>query len=137
MAKFLAQPWLSWIGLSLVLMGCEKRQDAAPPARLKPNVHVVRPESRTIERIVSQPAFINAFEQTSIFPKISGYIQAWTVDIGDRIKKDQVMAELFVPELEAEYQQKQAIAAEQEVLDLGRRRGGARRRKSFERGHRG
>ncbi len=51
-----------------------------------------------------------------MYPKIAGYIKQWTVDIGDRIKKDQLMAELFVPELEAELTQKKAQAAEQEVL---------------------
>ncbi len=79
--------------------GCEKPPEAAPAARIRPTVHLIHPEVRTIERTVAQPAFINAFEQTSIYPKISGYIKAWNVDIGDRITKDQIMARsLFVPE---------------------------------------
>ena len=65
---------------------------------------------------VCQPAFINAYEQTSIYPKVAGYIKRWNVDIGDRISKDQVMTELFVPELDAEYQQKIAEVAQDEVL---------------------
>jgi multidrug efflux pump subunit AcrA (membrane-fusion protein) len=100
----------------VTLLGCETQPEAAPPARSKPRVQVTKPELRSIVRNVSQPAFVNAFEQTSIYPKIAGYIKQWTVDIGDRIKKDQLMAELFVPELEAELVQKKAQAAEQEVL---------------------
>jgi multidrug efflux pump subunit AcrA (membrane-fusion protein) len=102
--------------LAAALVGCESSPQAAPPASPRPQVQIVKPELRTIVRTVSQPAFVNAFEQTSIYPKIAGYIKQWTVDIGDRIKKDQCMAELFVPELAAELAQKQAQAAEQEVL---------------------
>ena len=60
---------------------------------------------------VGQPGFIDAYEQTAMYAKLAGYIQKWNVDIGDRIKKDQVIAEIFIPELGAEYQQKKAMAA--------------------------
>jgi multidrug efflux pump subunit AcrA (membrane-fusion protein) len=69
---------------------------------------LVKPERRTITRHVGQPAYIVAFERTSMYPRIAGYIRKWNVDIGDSIKKDQVLAELFVPDLEAEYHEKQA-----------------------------
>jgi HlyD family secretion protein len=109
-------PRLGCLILATLICGCEKPSESAPTANVKPRVHVVNAERRTIERTVAQPAFIEAFEQTSIFPKIAGYIQKWTCDIGDPIEKDQLLAELFIPELVAELQQRQAQAEEQEVL---------------------
>ena len=75
-----------------------------------------QPVRRTITRHVGQPAFVNAYEQTAMYPKIAGYIKAWNVDIGDRLEKDQVLADLFVPELESQYEEKQAELARDQVL---------------------
>ena len=79
-------------------------------------MRLTRPQRRTITRHVGQPAFVNAFEQTAMYPKIAGYIKVWNVDIGDRLEKDQVLADLFVPELESQYEEKQAELARDQVL---------------------
>jgi hypothetical protein len=60
---------------------------------------VVRPERRTITRVVEQPSFVVAYERSSVYPKFTAYIEKWNVDIGDKVKKGDVMATLFVPEL--------------------------------------
>jgi multidrug efflux pump subunit AcrA (membrane-fusion protein) len=57
---------------------------------------------------VGQPGFVEAFEQTSIFSKVSGFIKKFAVDIGDQAKEGQVLCEIVVPELEQEHQQKLA-----------------------------
>ena len=57
---------------------------------------------------VGQPGFVEAFEQTSIFSKVSGFIKKFTVDIGDQVKEGQLLCEIVVPELEQEHQQKLA-----------------------------
>ena len=73
-----------------------------------PTVQVVRPEPRNIVRVVGQPSFVEAYERTSIYPKLTGYIQKWYVDIGDKVHKDQVLADLFVPEIVEEWEKKGA-----------------------------
>ena len=111
--------WLAsllWIVPVIALAGCGAHQVAAPAAQPEPVVHLARPERRTIERAVGQPAFINAYEQTSIYPKIPGYVKKWNVDIGDRIQKDLLLADLFVPELDAQFQQQQAEVARDDIL---------------------
>jgi HlyD family secretion protein len=105
-----------WALLAMTLAGCGSSPPAAPAVHTEPLVHVVSPERRTIERSVGQPAFINAYEQTSIYAKIPGYIKEWYVDIGDRVKKDLLLADIFVPELDAEFEQKKAQLARDEVL---------------------
>ena len=71
-------------------------------------VRIVRPERRTIDYAVDQPGFVDAYEQTPIFSKVSGFIKQFYVDIGDEVKKGELLAEIFVPELDEEHQQKVA-----------------------------
>jgi RND family efflux transporter MFP subunit len=78
-------------------------------------VEVVRPERATIRRSIEEPGQIEAFEETSIYAKVAGYVQKWNVDIGAKIKKGQVLAVLSVPELDAEADQKLAVIEESEA----------------------
>jgi RND family efflux transporter MFP subunit len=96
--------------------GCEhasegKGGQAAPPVT---RVEVVHPERHTVRRSVGEPGELQAFETATIHARIPGYVKAWTVNIGAHVKKGQVIAELSVPELEADVQQKKA-AVEQAV----------------------
>src|SRR5438093_6773813 len=47
------------------------------------NVQVTLPERHEIFRQVSMPASIEAFEQTILYAKVSGYLKWIKVDIGD------------------------------------------------------
>lgn len=67
------------------------------------NVQVILPERHEIFRQVSMPASIEAFEQTTLYAKVSGYLKWIKVDIGDRVRKGEVIAEIDVPEMAAEY----------------------------------
>jgi RND family efflux transporter MFP subunit len=82
--------------------------EADKPAAEPRTVHVAPPARATLRRSVDQPGQIQAFEQTAIVAKIPGYVRTWNVDIGDPVKKDDVLAELRVPELDAEVRQKDA-----------------------------
>jgi HlyD family secretion protein len=73
-----------------------------------PTVRVIKPELRNIVRIVGQPSFIESYERSSVFPKMTGYIEKWNVDIGDRVKKGDTLATLFVPELVEDFGTKKA-----------------------------
>ncbi len=71
-------------------------------------VHIVTPQRRTIDYAIDQPGFVDAFEQTSIFSKVSGFIKHFYVDIGQEVKKGDLLAEIFVPELDEDHQRKAA-----------------------------
>jgi HlyD family secretion protein len=96
--------------LAAVFLGCGHADDqsAAKKANAGPTVRVVQPTRRTIDYSVDQPGFVNAFEQTSIFSKVSGFLQQYYVDIGSPVKKGDLLAEIFVPELGEEHQQRLA-----------------------------
>jgi multidrug efflux pump subunit AcrA (membrane-fusion protein) len=88
-----------------------------------PNVTIVQPERKTLQRAVRQPGYIQAFEQTSIYAKIAGYVQKWHVDIGDHVKKGAPLADLHVPELVEEHKQKEEIVKQaREALEVAKAR---------------
>jgi multidrug efflux pump subunit AcrA (membrane-fusion protein) len=94
----------------LFLGGCQPSEKGeGPKVHLRPVVAVTKPEVRTIVRTVEQPGLILSYEKTAVYPKITGYVKKWYVDIGDRVKKDAPLIDLYVPELEEEYQQKKSI----------------------------
>ena len=74
-----------------------------------PTVRQVQPQRRTIVRTVGQPSFVESYERTSIYPKLTAFIEKWHVDIGDPVEKGQILADLFVPEVEEDYRTKGAI----------------------------
>ena len=84
-----------------------------------PTVQLIQPEVRKIVRAVGQPSFIEAFERTSIYPKLTAYIDKWIVDIGDTVKKGDVLATLFVPELVEDFGTKNAtVKLDKERVEL-------------------
>jgi HlyD family secretion protein len=87
--------------------GCSHQAKVANAAK-PPTVRVIRPEVRNIVRVVGQPSFIESYERTSIYAKPAAFIEKWIVDIGDKVKKDQVLATLFVPELVEDHKTKAA-----------------------------
>ncbi len=93
-----------------------KADQASGPAVAR--VEVVKPERATIRRSTEQPGQIEAFEVTAIYAKVSGYVEKWTVDIGAKVKKNQVLAVLSVPELDAESEQKLAMIEESQAKRL-------------------
>ncbi len=91
--------------------GCT-RQPAAPvdqAASKTPELKTVRPEKKDVRRLIERPGFnIEAYERTPLYARIAGYVKKWTADIGDRVHKDDVLAELVVPEMVVELKQKEA-----------------------------
>jgi multidrug efflux pump subunit AcrA (membrane-fusion protein) len=80
------------------------------------SVRLIHPQIRRIVRVVGQPSFIQSYERSSVYPKMNAYILKWIVDIGDKVKKNDVLATLFVPELVEDHGTKKATV----VLDRER-----------------
>jgi RND family efflux transporter MFP subunit len=75
-------------------------------------VTLAKPQRRALQRAVEQPGTIEPFAQTPVLAKVAGFVKAIHVDIGDRVKTGQPLAELSVPELDEELKQKQAAVAQ-------------------------
>ncbi len=114
---------------ALAMPGCSHKGEVGFTSATKPtSVQVINPTVRNIVRVVGQPSFIESYERTSVYPKPTAYIQKWIVDIGDKVKKGDVLAILFAPELIEEDKTKQAavvldqqrIALAKEVVDVAK-----------------
>ena len=75
-------------------------------------VTVVKPTVEDLRRVTSQPAHVEPYERTNVYAKASGFVAKVTVDIGDRVDADQVLAELWIPEMQQERLQKEAAVEE-------------------------
>src|SRR4051794_16612715 len=110
--------------LALVRCGTIEPTSASvgAPAAL-PRVHAqasrgtVRFEKKTVRRTIEQAAQnVDAYQQAPLFARVPAYVKKVHVDVGDRVKKGQVLIELSVPELDAELKQKQADVTATESL---------------------
>ncbi len=101
-----------------LLAGCRGQPPAPKPViGGPPTVHVTTPTRRTIDYVVEQPGFITAYDQTAIYSKVTGFIQAYYVDIGDEVKKGELLTEIFVPELHQQHDQTVAqVAFDQQMV---------------------
>jgi len=87
----------------------EEIRTAIPEVR----VATVHPSSDVIK--VTLPATTTAFEAANIFARASGYIEKRYVDIGDRVKKGDLLAEITAPELDQQIAQAQATLAQNQA----------------------
>jgi RND family efflux transporter MFP subunit len=72
------------------------------------SVRIAYPQSGERRQTVDLPGNVQAFYDTPIYARTSGYIKHWYVDIGARVHAGQLMAEIETPELDQQLQQAQA-----------------------------
>lgn len=74
-------------------------------------VEVITPTARTVSRQIELPASIEAYQQSTIYSRVNGYLGSIAVDIGDRVSAGQLLAKIDVPELVDEYRELEAKLA--------------------------
>jgi RND family efflux transporter MFP subunit len=133
--------WLSALMVLLMLAGAlalgtsrhleQQREVAATAERQRnvvPTVTVAAVRASDPISLISLPATTSAFATANINARASGYIDERYVDIGDRVKKGQLLAEITAPELDHQIaqaestlgQDKAAVQQVQANLDLAR-----------------
>jgi RND family efflux transporter MFP subunit len=80
-----------------------------------PDVQVVKPVRRDVTATLRLPANVSAWNQTTLYAKVSGYLKSVAVDKGDFVRAGQVLALIDDPELEERYQQTQSEYAIKKV----------------------
>ncbi|HSA61081.1 MAG TPA: efflux RND transporter periplasmic adaptor subunit [Nitrospiraceae bacterium] len=112
------------VALLLTLAGCQRdepsqrtqsgtaapagaSENGAPPAtdNQMVDVQVTRPSRQDLVYTVTLPANISPLYQTTLYAKVSGYLNWIGPDKGDSVKKNQVVAIIDAPEVEEQYQQ--------------------------------
>ena len=99
-AQFIATALLAT--LALTCMDCSKpvAADSTPPSHQPAvTVAVARVTSQDLESKEVLAAEFRPFQIVDVHAKVAGYIRKIYVDVGDRVKEGQVLADLEVPEL--------------------------------------
>jgi membrane fusion protein, multidrug efflux system len=78
-------------------------------------VEVIRPTVVDSDRAFSLPGTVRALEQTKIYPRVTGYVRRWLVDLGDKVTAGQLLVEIDTPELDAQLAQARAQLAQAEA----------------------
>jgi RND family efflux transporter MFP subunit len=81
---------------------------ATPSAPVAPRVAVVKAVAVDAGRILTLPAGLAANQQTQVYARANGYVRRWLVDIGDHVKKGQLLVQLDTPELDKQLAQAKA-----------------------------
>jgi RND family efflux transporter MFP subunit len=89
---------------------------AAPPP-----VDVVIARPATAGQDLVLPGETAAWFETTIYARVNGYVAKWLVDIGDHVKKGQLLATIETPELDAELQAARAQLKASEAQVQARR----------------
>jgi RND family efflux transporter MFP subunit len=63
-----------------------------------PRVQVEKPLRGGMERTTSQPGTIRAFQYAELYSKVPGFVKTLLVDRGSRVKKGDLLAEIYDPE---------------------------------------
>ncbi|MHB1023226.1 MAG: efflux RND transporter periplasmic adaptor subunit [Acidobacteriaceae bacterium] len=71
-------------------------------------VTIVHPKSGSGMEELALPGDTQAFTDTPIYARTSGYIKRWYVDIGARVTRGQLLAQIETPELDQQLQQARA-----------------------------
>jgi multidrug efflux pump subunit AcrA (membrane-fusion protein) len=110
-------------GLLLAAAGCRHadRGDETAAAKTKSEqgstagIRVIHPVKRDIRMTVVQPGQLEAFETTPIYSRISGYVQRYLYNIGDRVKQGDVLIDMWIPDIVEQHRQAAAAAKRAEV----------------------
>ncbi len=77
----------------------DKAREKAAPSKQPPGIRVVSPTMAPEVISISLPGSLRPREQVTLFARTSGFLREWKADLGDPVKKGQVLARIDAPEL--------------------------------------
>lgn len=98
--------WQAYERHRAVMATAQQHSQFVPALR----VATVKPSAETFN--VTLPATTEAFTTANMFARVSGYISKRKVDIGDRVKKGDLLAYISAPEIEYQLAQAEATLAQ-------------------------
>jgi len=94
--------------LGLAGSGCHRSSPTPVSASQLPVAPVVLTHRTALSNHLEVAGELLPYQEVELHAKVSGYIRKIYVDIGDRVRKGQVLAELDIPELSAQVQEAQS-----------------------------
>jgi len=87
-----------------------------------PTVAVIYPQSEKPDEDLILPGSLQAYEESPIYARTSGYLVRWYKDIGSRVNKGELLAKIDTPEIDQELDQtratRQQIVAQLELAKI-------------------
>ncbi len=95
------------MGLAALLCSCTGNDGARAQSNggARVSVGVTKVTRMDLKRTLTLSSELVPFQEIDVYAKESGYVKDLYVDYGSRVKKDQLMAVLEIPELEAQLKQ--------------------------------
>jgi len=93
-----------------LLSACDRRQRESPQSAPDPpvQVRIIQLSAGPITRSITLPAQVIAFQEATLYAKVSGYLKRIAVDKGDKVAAGAVLARIEIPELVASRAKQQA-----------------------------
>lgn len=82
----------------------QERMHLEQEAALGPRVQVVTASKTPPERSLTLVGEARPYASVTLYAKVSGYLKKVNVDKGDKVKRDQLLAQIESPEIDKEYQ---------------------------------
>src|SRR5215831_2984790 len=73
-----------------------------------PSVVVIQPKPEAAQQDLILPSTLEAYTESPIYARTSGYLAHWYKDIGSRVEKGQLLADIDTPEVDQELMQARA-----------------------------
>ena len=80
--------------------GSEQRLATWTATNAVPNVTVIRPTPAAASDALRLPASLQALNSAPIYARTTGYVRRWLVDLGDPVRRGQVLAILDAPDVD-------------------------------------
>ena len=72
------------------------------------SVNVIHPQTGAPNQEIALPGYTQAFIDTPVYARTSGYLKTWRFDIGSHVKKGDLLAEIETPEVDQQLRQARA-----------------------------
>jgi RND family efflux transporter MFP subunit len=115
---FLLIPIMLGTGSFFVMRGRQgdtNQLDATTKSLEVNTVKVIHPQRGSASSDLALPGFIQAFSQSPVFARVDGYVRTWYVDIGARVTKGQLLAEIDAPDVDQQLNQARAMLSQAET----------------------
>src|SRR3984885_10249268 len=76
-----------------------------------PSVNVIHPQAGAPNQEIALPGYTQAFTDTPVYARTSGYLKTWRFDIGAHVRKGELLAEIETPEVDQQLRQARADLA--------------------------
>jgi RND family efflux transporter MFP subunit len=93
-------------------------QDAERIKLELPRVAVTTPRQSAPTVEVQLPGDAEALEETTVYPRTSGYLKQWLVDIGDEVKSGQLLAVIDTPDVDQALDKAKATLAQLKASEI-------------------